>query len=545
MPKIIITEKDLTNPVSNTLPMDVVYIPGFSTNDSCPVNTPTYLTTLSEFHNLFGDTPRNFYGAQRQVIHQWSDLTYSKYDLVIWNGKYYTSKVDNNENHEPVDPDTATALNPYNDDYWSTDTILPWDNDATDYNEFAMVLQDGFVYVRNDTTPYDTTAPGTDGNACWVGSNIGSGAGETLGGHTYDFDIAFVLAETLLSLGLPIYYDVLGAQGVMATSIETFMGLLSDELATLSDKGSYSIKYITTGGYPIVGSQLSDYDGIINAIVATAANRGDAIAIIDCDDNDPLTGTNSAFELVNRDSKYNFNVGSGDNVVDGGGYATLFTTWDDYENLPFEYKRANTYVVDSVRLPASFAYLTCLAKSLKNNPGWLSIAGVTRGLVPYVNHTTTKLTNKIADSYQTYGKEHPEDTHGRSINGITNIRPYGLTIWGNRTLLNNTDNKDIGAFAYLNIRSLVCDVKKTVYAAAQRYMFEQNNEKLWLNFKSVITPLLDRMATGGGISGYKILKQKCANSAKLLATIVLYPIYAVEEIEVEIQMTNEEVTVAE
>ena len=90
---------------------------------------------------------------------------------------------------------------------------------------------------------------------------------------------------------------------------------------------------------------------------------------------------------------------------------------------------------------------------------------------------------------------------------------------------------------------MVSDVKKTVYQAAQRLMFEQNNDILWINFKALITPLLDSMVSGYGLSGYKIIKNASNDKTRLSAIVKLYPIYAVESFEITIVLSDQEITV--
>ena len=74
-------------------------------------------------------------------------------------------------------------------------------------------------------------------------------------------------------------------------------------------------------------------------------------------------------------------------------------------------------------------------------------------------------------------------------------------------------------------------------------MFEQNNEVLWLNFKSLLMPLLDQMVSGEGLSSYKVIKNVTQDKTKLSATIRLYPVYAIESFEIMITLEDEEVTV--
>jgi phage tail sheath protein FI len=132
-----------------------------------------------------------------------------------------------------------------------------------------------------------------------------------------------------------------------------------------------------------------------------------------------------------------------------------------------------------------------------------------------------------------------------AINAITNINPYGLTIWGNRTLKPVEEN--LVATNFLNIRNLISDIKKTCYRAARKATFEQDTDVLWINFKSDIAKLLDRMKSGYGISGYKIVRdydhEKSAENATLCAKIVIYPTYAVEDFYITVILRDDEVTV--
>ena len=445
-------------------------------------------------------------------------------------------------------------------EYWHTNDVENWEpynsesHTGTEYSEFDLVKYLGRIYV-NTTGVNTDVAPNQDADNWKADNTVTPGAGR-YDAYDVDFDIdkAYVYAKTLLSLGLPVYYEVVDSgAGFKCTNVNELYARFADQatveniFAKLFDKGSYSIKYVTTGGYPIYKDGTTNF--ISNAITPVA-ERADAVALIDHIQGlsaDPSASNNPYYTLNNlgaEDTTFVVNPSwaPAHSDLDGGSYAAMLTPWADYTLDDAFTVGENS--VRTIEMPASFYYLVCLAKSIKNNPDWLAIAGVTRGLDSIIDQKGEKpiVTNKMADAYMTEGGE--GETNGRSINGITNIRPYGLTIWGNRTLLNNTNKKTTQSLAYLNTRCMVCDVKKTVFAAAQRFMFEQNNDVLWINFKSAITPLLDRLSTTGGISGYKIIKQKSKTTAKLCATIILYPIYAVEEIEVNIELRNEDVTIA-
>ena len=58
-------------------------------------------------------------------------------------------------------------------------------------------------------------------------------------------------------------------------------------------------------------------------------------------------------------------------------------------------------------------------------------------------------------------------------------------------------------------------------------------------------PLLDRMSSSNGVSGYKIIKLESEKNTEVKALIKVYPIYAVESFNINIVLTNEDVEVEE
>ena len=198
-------------------------------------------------------------------------------------------------------------------------------------------------------------------------------------------------------------------------------------------------------------------------------------------------------------------------------------------------------------MPASYGYLMCVAKAIKTSPNWLAIAGVTRGLVPGLMSLYTKspLSNTVAEHLQ---PKYGADNNRLSINCITNVQPYGLTLWGNRTMY-DVGSDGCTAKNFLNTRNMMSDIKKLLYTTAKSLMFEQNSDALWLKFKSGISPLLNQLKSGNGISDYKIIKTTTKyngdplSKGELAATIRIYPIYAVEYFELTVEMNDQDVTV--
>lgn len=296
-------------------------------------------------------------------------------------------------------------------------------------------------------------------------------------------------------------------------------------LNKLLDKGEYVIKFITSGAYPVFEF---NNNSIAQAIVEVAANRGDCTALIDHTPNNERTllalVENSVYAKVTdwADTYVVNSLGE-----DAFTYGAMFTPYGVYNC---------TTVGKQVMLPASHGYLSALAASVQTNGNWMAAAGVQRGAVPNLVALSQNLTNAIADSYE------PRD--GIAINPITNIKPYGLTIWGNRTLKNNAKAGDLTATSFLSIRQLTNDVKRTVWVAAKTLTFEQNSDLLWINFKSKIIPTLDQMVSGSGLSGYEIKKQKTTKKATVKAVIRLYAIEPVEDWDITIELADSSTEIA-
>ena len=337
--------------------------------------------------------------------------------------------------------------------------------------------------------------------------------------HKYTLNVPDAIADTDDEFTVSSMYRAFG-NSKKDESTGEYLGLYK-----LLDKGEYIIKFITTGAYPIF-----EYGGNIltSNVIKLAAERGDCTALIDHTPNNERTlialNQNSVYYKA---AKYiettNMLNALGE---DASTYAAMFTPYGIYNC---------TSVGKHVMLPASYGYLSALAASVQSNGNWMAIAGITRGAVPNLVSLCQNLTNAIADSYQ--------NRDYVSINPITHVKPYGLTVWGSRTLKNNVKKGDLTATSFLNIRQLTNDVKRTVWVAAKTLTFEQNSDILWINFKSKIIPTLDQMVSGGGLSVYEIKKQKTDKKATIKAVVRLYAIEPVEDWDITIELADSSTTV--
>ena len=112
-----------------------------------------------------------------------------------------------------------------------------------------------------------------------------------------------------------------------------------------------------------------------------------------------------------------------------------------------------------------------------------------------------------------------------------------------------TNKKNLVARTFLNIRNMISDIKKQAYVTAKRLMFEQDSDVLWTNFKMGISPVLDSMVANNGLSAYRIIRSSTKyngdplNKGEIAAVIKIYPRYAVEDWEITVVISDDEVTV--
>lgn len=310
--------------------------------------------------------------------------------------------------------------------------------------------------------------------------------------------------------------------------------ITNDDWKALEDKNLYNIRFLTTGEFacPTV------------AMMACASNRGDCVALIDHEEKltqvvegstdtavskvrgffEDLVEDLSVSELVlrNKDNAASFSAG--------------FTPW-----FKSGLMKASTGLNET--FPASFGYLCAFARSIQNNnPLWKSIAGSFRGIITELSDVCYKYTNSECEVLGARGAQYEvelddtADNVGIAINPIALENPFGYLIWGNRTLRENNGN--LKASSILNDRMLVTELSKVLYRAGKKYTFEQNTDVLWVNYKSEITPTLDRMKSNEGIEDYEILKLKTDKKARIKARVVITPIDGLEDWDLEIYMTD-------
>lgn len=320
----------------------------------------------------------------------------------------------------------------------------------------------------------------------WVLCNTLVEFNKVFGTKPTDNDVSFIMAVGVLQAGLPVLYYAVDGDVADAVAEASFW-------TALESKSLYDVRFITAGGYCT--------SAVATNLVTTAKNRGDAVALIDCEQADATEDAISEF-FESIDSEY----------------AAGFAPWGNFQT---------SFSEDLIALPSSYAYLVAFGNS--TSPSWYATSGVTRGVVNGLVAPIAELTEAEMEALQ------PKDA-GKAVNILYNARPYGYRVWGNRTL--KAISGGLTAKHFLNVRQLCIDIKKQLYKAANYLTFEQNSDLLWLSFKNQMTPLLDRMVKGNGIKGYKLIKVATTEKATLKAKIRIIPIEAVEYFDLTVELAD-------
>ena len=578
MPKITIREEDLTSAGITNNSTNAVYIPGYAVMG--PVNTPTLCESLEDFQAIFGTSPYIFRTNQ-----DWP----TGFDSDTPEG-YFAEEGDAEKSFIMASELLRQGLPVYYERVFPAKSVDAWSaicNFTATVEEAPVVVlnlksatpglvsKDLYCKVEVDTVPLNESGAGA--NATYYVLSVGRKANVNLGTpevsevstkFTFDNQLAKdyssityykdlqgqvdnsglvtfnftdnaqvieVIPEKEYSFTLepPTTGDVVNDEFTVENMYE-YLSLKDTDDTTMEtqgyarflDKGEYVLKFLTSGAYPVFEY---NNNAIVTNMLTKAADRGDAIALFDHTPNNSrvlaATNTSSVYAKVKEYCQTNRVNELSEPIYT---YGAMYTPYGIY---------SNSVIDGNVELPGSFAYLLSLAVSVVNNANWYAVAGVTRGIVPNLLGLSQNVTNAIAESYT------PRDDI--SINPITNIKPYGLTIWGNRTLKNNAKAGDLTATSFMNVRQLVCDVKRNVFVASKRLTFEQNNDVLWINFKAQLVPTLEEMLQGNGLTGYQLIKQKTTAKATLKAKIVLQVVEAVEDFDITISLTDSESTISE
>lgn len=512
MPKIVIREYDKTKSVGPEYASFAVVVPGFVGSDSnravfddgiyeCPsrddfvknvkINpNPTVIVAKATGPVIdpeFGESPKALTRTEFDTLVAKNNL----YVAVLKGSEPVGKLIDNNYIYGPK-PATASEKPTY---IFKEDTSTPeaGGEAATTSETGSETLFAVLKYIGNDDIP------------------------ETHYGNQ--------IAYELLGLGYTVYYK----------EIERIDDLIDPNWwKPLKDKSKYRFRYIISGllgtsaainQQMLAVAKFDPENKAFDEVDPLSLGRGDCIALLDIDQRVYET-KHTQEEII--ESVYN----SFENIPTSK-YAAAFMPTVTYTKASMDSKYSNR------TFPASFHYLACAARSSERFSEWYANAGYTRGISNYtIESTGCNLGEAAVNAFQ---RRFIVGKATLAINPIIKLR-NNYYLWGNRTTYalgaKDTEDGDLKASHFLNIRQLCCTIKQQVYEACKQFTFDPNSATLWTNFCNTIRPTLEKMKADQGISDYKIIKVKSDRKAFLSAIIRIVPIEAVEDFDISVYLED-------
>lgn len=263
--------------------------------------------------------------------------------------------------------------------------------------------------------------------------------------------------------------------------------------------------------------------------------RGDCVALLELDERqyvpENASGDLPEIRIINAVRSLSADKAKGK-------FAALTVPSVEYIMTPEEYYGDNT------KFPAAFHYLSCFKNSINGGfKEWYAAAGYTRGVSIHTVKTTSVKLGEIAINAlePRYKIEKPGSVEPPFASNVIAYFRGSYYLWGNRTAhplgtLSNED--DLVASSFLNIRQLCTTIKKQLYVACRRFTFDPNSDTLWINFVNAIKPTLELMKADQGIRDYRVVKVFTDKKATLKAKIRIIPIEAVEDFDLEISLED-------
>lgn len=199
-------------------------------------------------------------------------------------------------------------------------------------------------------------------------------------------------------------------------------------------------------------------------------------------------------------------------------YACTYWPW-----VKFYDKDAKMYI----DLPVTKDVVRNMAATDNKSYPWFAPAGVERGTVDCVKA-----------AYKTTLSDE-DDLYTNRINPIKTFAKDGVKVWGNKTLYDKETPLN-----RINVRRLMLRVKKLVVDASKSLIFEQYDNTLEKQFRSLVEPILADVKSNRGIYDYRIMTESTPETRDqhiLPARILIKPTPALEYISISFVVYPESV----
>ena len=190
-------------------------------------------------------------------------------------------------------------------------------------------------------------------------------------------------------------------------------------------------------------------------------------------------------------------------------YAATYYPWVKY------YDEANKRYIN---LPVTKDVVRNFAHTDNVSHPWFASAGMSRGNV------------ECAKACHFTKLEEEDMLYEGMINPVKSFGTDGVKIWGNKTMY-----QEDTPLNRINVRRLMIRLKDLIKTASQQLVFEQNDNTVDAQFRSIVEPILANAKQNRGISDYRIKTDTSAEARdrkELPAAIYVKPINCLEYVDI-------------
>ena len=324
-----------------------------------------------------------------------------------------------------------------------------------------------------------------------------------------------------------------GSDGLDITEREPFRNTFLS-LGNATAEGNYAVNSLTRALDSILDPETLDMNlltipgvtanGITRKVIDVCESRGDALGIIDLDGGyQPETESTSVESL--RLGSLTTTIANLKSRAMNSSYGCAYYPW---------VRIRDNETGGPLWVPPSVVALGTMAYSQKKTDVWFAPAGFNRGGLTQgssgldVVDVREKLTSKQRDSL-----------YEVNINPIASFPSEGIVVFGQKTL-----QVVPSALDRINVRRLVLFLKKRISIISSRLLFDPNVSVTWGRFTSQVTPELEKVKAGFGITDFKLILDATTTTPEeidrnmMYAKIFIKPAYAIEFIGIDFIVTN-------
>lgn len=261
------------------------------------------------------------------------------------------------------------------------------------------------------------------------------------------------------------FYNAINATNTQGLTSGNYTSMVS----LLSNKEAYQFNLLTTPGL-----YNSDYSTTISSIVSNTQQRGDNLYILDVSAYDETLA-----EATNEASGFNTS------------YAATYWPWVLIKD-PGTGKQV--WVPASTLIPGVYAH------NDKVSAPWFAPAGINRGGLYNVIRAKQKLSTSDRDTL-----------YDSNVNPIATFPKTGVVVFGQKTL-----QKGASALDRVNVRRLMIELKSYIGQLADTLVFEQNTITTRNNFVAKVTPYLEAIQQKQGLYAFRVIMDENLNTPDVI-----------------------------